>query len=141
MSQPTRYLQPQSVVHPRRVSLKTVASGLALLLAMGLSGCSSSSSGPDRSQVFNALMRMGLRQHGYPGGIAEEHKILAWRKKHLYQTFRVQKCEKSGVSQWTCMVYRSNPNVHNGAPFNRQEFSLTHVDHKWRTVPGSFRNY
>lgn len=111
-----------------RYPVKTIISSLTLLLTMGLTGCSSTPSGPPRKAVEAAYIRAALH-------ITEKSDPKLWHQSmHNLNNghgnisrFKIQSCEKKSPGTWQCLTY----NDYKGKPVHRLYVGLTHEGDHW----------
>lgn len=117
-------------------AMQRVAGLFALCLGLSLAGCSSSPSGPSKTDVLKGVAQEVAAQEGDWKGDYTKAKDLYVKKFGPYT--RLQKCVKTGVETWSCNFYFLNTS---GQPASDESIKLRHVGSKWNYVPGSFHTY
>lgn len=119
-----------------RKTVFTAASLMSLTLALSLSGCSSSPSGPTKTDIAKGLAQymMDLRGVYSPTLYAQQKKFYMKQNPYMH----IQECKKTGISTWTCSFYFKFPKGH--GPQGRASMEMHHFGHKWTYVSGSYKS-
>lgn len=112
----------------------TVILGSSFVLAVSLSGCSSTPSGPSKTDVLKGLAQMDAANEGdWKGDYRHEKDFMLKLKPYM----RGLKCAKAGVESWTCDYRFVNDK---GRSTGQEQVKLRKSGHHWNYVPGSFRD-
>ncbi len=108
-----------------------IAGGLALVLALGLAGCSSTPSGPTKTDVMKGMAQQAAMARGdWKGDYTNAKKLWVGSiEPHVHDV----KCKKTGIVRWTCDFH---------APGDMGEFQiqLRHNGEHWDYVPHTERS-
>lgn len=101
-----------------------ITGGLALVLALGLAGCSSAPSGPSKTDVMKGMaQRNALERGDWKGDYTSAKKFWLGRiEPHVHHV----KCQKTGIVRWTCDFH---------GPMGEVQIQLRHTGGHWNYIP------